>query len=108
MAWLWLISVGVTDLQFPVWKHDEAGQWTGPWFFEPGRAGIRRPHGHILALLEKGLIAFPAMPRRHEGDARELRLELELIDGSFMAEVRHQKSPDYYRISQYGNEIPSG
>jgi hypothetical protein len=108
MAWLWLMSVGVTDLQFPVWKLNEVGQWTGPWFFEPGRAGIRRLHDGILALHENGQIAFPAMPRRLQGDARELRLELELIDAGFKAEVRHSKSPNDFRISQYGNEIPNG
>lgn len=54
MRWLWLISVGMTDVQFPVWTKDEYGCWTGPYRFEIGRTGIRAVHEGLLTLLDKG------------------------------------------------------
>lgn len=109
MAWLWLVSVGVTDVQFPAWKQDQFGQWSQRRV-ELGRGGCREVHQNLLALLNQDLIAFPdglpaAIPRE---DARDLRLELEEDQGSFLVSLKAPSTQaTQYRISSHGNEIPN-
>jgi|GEM_PF-2018708 len=111
MAWLWLISVGVTDVQFPVWKKDQCGQWTGPWRFEIGRGGIHAVHEGLRMLLDQGQIVFPPEPlpkslRREE--SQSLRLEFEQEDGVFIASLKTPEGqPSTYRISGQAGEIPN-
>jgi hypothetical protein len=105
MAWLWIISVGVTDVQFPVWSKDPYGQWIGPRRFETGRAGIRAVHEGLLALLQHGQICFESgVPKPLDrGVARDLRLEF-LQDGTeFVMTIRHTE----YRISGKADTIPN-
>ena len=101
--WLWIVSVGVTDVQFPVWKTDNHGQWHGPQRFETGRGNVRRLHEGLLTLLERDQITFPDnlpedIPRQ---EARDLRLEFEQVDDQFIATIRH----DGYRLSRQGDMI---
>ena len=109
MAWLWLVSVGITDVQFPVWKQDEFGQWSQRRM-ELGRGGCRAVHQNLLALLKQDLLTFPeglpAAVTREE--ARDLRLELEEDQGSFLVSLKAPSTQaTQYRISSHGNEIPN-
>lgn len=98
MAWLWIVSVGVTDVQFPVWTKDEYGQWSGPRRFETGRGGIRGWHEGLLAMLRHGQIRFdtelPAPLEREQA----IKLGLQLIpEGDFFLVGI---DPQAYRISR--------
>lgn len=110
MAWLWLVSVGITDVQFPVWKKDEYGQWS-PRRFNVGRGGTRAVHRDLLALLKQDLITFPEQlpPAVYQEEARDLRLELMEGQGSFVVTITTAKpqQQDDYRISSSVNEIPN-
>lgn len=111
MRWLWLISVGVTDVQFPVWTKDEYGCWTGLYRFESGRTGIRTVHEGLLTLLDKGSLRYDSELPRQLGreEMRDLRLDF-MVDpdtGDFAAAVRCGKQPDAYRIAKQANEIPN-
>lgn len=103
MRWLWIISVGMTDIQFPVWSQDEYGQWTGPQRFESGRTGIRAVHEGLLALLRRDQICFASGEPRALRNVHGLRLEFFEEEGSFLAAVR----PQEYRISCWAEEIPN-
>lgn len=113
MTSLWMISVGVTDLQFPVWKKNEYGEWAENFRFESGRNGSRELHAKLLTLLEHDKIVFPdelpkflASPDKISG----LGLELELDDeNGFLASVTNNRSrTDHsYRISAHGDIIPN-
>ena len=111
MRWLWLISVGVTDVQFPVWTKDEYGCWTGLYRFESGRTGIRTVHEGLLTLLNKGSLRYDSELPRQLGreEMRDLRLDflVEPDTGDFAAAVRCDKQPDAYRIAKQANEIPN-
>ncbi len=48
MRWLWLISVGMTDIQFPLWKKDDYGCWQGPQRFDLARSEVRKTHEGLL------------------------------------------------------------
>jgi hypothetical protein len=113
MAWLWLISVGVTDIQFPVWRQDGYGAWTLPGRFEIGRGGIRQVHEGLLTLLEQDRIDFPggrlpsALGRE---DSRGLKLDFLHIDGDFTASLDARPDGDGsvpYRISSHAGAIPN-
>lgn len=113
MAWLWLISVGVTDIQFPAWRRDDCGQWNIPGRFEIGRGGIRRVHEGLLALLAQDRIDFPtgrppdALGRE---DSRGLGLDFLHIDGDFTASLKARPGGDGsppYRISSHADAIPN-
>jgi hypothetical protein len=105
MAWLWMISVGVTDVQFPVWSKDESGMWTVLRRFETGRAGIRAVHEGLLALLRNGQIRFEGgLPKPiHRDVARDLRLEFVQEGADFLMTIRHAD----YRISDQADTIPN-
>lgn len=105
MAWMWLISVGVTDVQFPVWQQDRLGRWDGPLRFEIGRAGIRAVHEGLLALQRNGQVRFPSECPKTIGRelARELRLEFLQENEDFLATIR----PAEYRISGRADTIPN-
>ncbi|MBF0160058.1 MAG: hypothetical protein HQL58_11110 [Magnetococcales bacterium] len=106
MAWLWLISVGVTDIQFPVWTLDDAGILTGPRRFEIERGGIRDVHKGLLALLQNQQISFPpelpnAIPRE---ERKGLKLDFLQSGTDFVATIHH----DRYQISNHATkEIPN-
>lgn len=105
MAWLWMISVGVTDVQFPVWSQDEYGMWTVLRRFETGRAGVRAVHEGLLALLRNGQIHFESgLPKPIDrGVARDLRLEFVQEGADFLMTIRHVD----YRISAKNEMIPN-
>jgi hypothetical protein len=105
MAWLWMISVGVTDVQFPVWSKDEYGVWTVLQRFETGRGGIRAVHEGLLALLRNGQIRFErSLPKPIDRNvARDLRLEFVQEDADFLITIRHTD----YRISAQADTIPN-
>lgn len=103
MAWLWMISVGVTDVQFPAWKRDDCGQWQ-EFRFRRERGGVRQVHEGLLALLDLGRIDFPdRLPqdlKRDEESALSLVFEQE---GDVL--VAGISGRDGYQIAQQGNEI---
>lgn len=110
MAWLWLISVGVTDVQFPVWKQGEYGQWTGPWRFRRDKGGVRALHEGLLALLENDQVVFPeALPDDLRGEEGKLQLQFEQKGNGFIASVTTRNGACAgYRISDQGDTIPNG
>ncbi|MDG4584353.1 MAG: hypothetical protein P9E67_09770 [Candidatus Competibacter sp.] len=105
MAWLWMISVGVTDVQFPVWGKDEYGMWTVLRRFAPGKAGIRAVHEGLLALLRNDQIRFESgLPRSIDsGVARDLRLEFDQVGADFLMGIQHAN----YRISDQADTVPN-
>ena len=109
MSWLWLISVGVSDVQFPVYKRDQYGQWNGPLRFEKGRGGIRSVHEGLLTLLQQDKVKFPnpgdELPKPvSREEARDIKLEFEPIgDHQFLATIAHEQ----YQISNGGDTIPN-
>ncbi|SFQ07509.1 hypothetical protein SAMN05216419_10565 [Nitrosomonas cryotolerans] len=108
MSWLWLISVGVSDVQFPVYKKDQCGQWNGPLRFEKGRGGIRSVHEGLLTLLQQDKVKFPnsgdELPKPvSREEARDIKLEFEVIDDQFLAIITHKQ----YQISNGGDAIPN-
>lgn len=105
MAWLWIISVGVTDIQFPVWSKDEYGMWTVLRRFDPGRTGIRAVHEGLLALLRNDQIRFEGGLPQSIGDGvmRDLRLEFIQDGADFLMTIRHKD----YRISGQADAIPN-
>jgi hypothetical protein len=115
MAWLWLVSVGVSDVQFPAWKQDEYGQWSKLCRFEMGRGGCRAAHERLLTLMAKDRIVFPEGPLPQalwREEARDLRFELEVVDedtGEFIAALRpvDQRHQAGYWVSSHGDVIPN-
>lgn len=107
MAWLWMISVGVSDVQFPVWRQDEYGGWSIRRRFEPGRGGVRAMHKGLLTLLANGQIRFDSdLPEAVDrGELRDLRLEFLQEGTDFVAAVRHRDTP--VRISAMADTIPN-
>lgn len=105
MDWLWLISVGESDVQFPVWEKDENNEWTRLRRFRLGRAGIRAVHEALLALLRAGQIRFEAgLPKAiGGGPAPDLQLEFDQEGETFRAAYRQ---PDY-RISREADTLPN-
>lgn len=105
MAWLWIISVGMSDVQLPVWSKDEYGMWTVLRRFETGRAGIRAVHQGLLAMLSNGQICFNSdRPEPIDrGVARDLRLDFSQEDDAFVAMIR----PVDYHISDKADTIPN-
>lgn len=107
MDYLWIVSVGVTDLQFPVWKQNEFGDWQS-FRFEIGRSsGIRDIHTNLFQLYQQQRIAFPdtlpeALSRQ---DSQLLKLTLEQNDQQFQAGIDPGKYPGKVRISQSDNPI---
>lgn len=106
MAWLWMISVGVTDVQFPVWKQDEFGQWQ-EYRFRRERGGVRQVHEGLLALLDLGRIDFPdRLPQNMKRDEESaLSLIFEQQGDVLVAGITGK---DGYQIAWQKNEIPEG
>lgn len=119
MTYLWMISVGVTDIQFPVWKQNEPGEWTENFRFESGRKECRKLHEKLLRLIEREQIIFPdKLPDKLPGNPSlpglNPRLELELIaENEFRATVflnqgkTDDSSGHTYRISAFDDTIPN-
>jgi hypothetical protein len=111
MAWLWLISVGMTDVQFPVCQRDVLEQQNVLFRFEAGRAGLRAVHEGLLELLRRNAIDFPdQLPDPlSSDDSRNLRLEFIHDEGALIASVRAAEGdPDKFRISAESSRIPNG
>lgn len=110
MKWLWLISVGVTDVQFPVWKQDDYGQWQ-IFRFRRDRGGIRSVHEGLRNLLDQGHIVFPdELPQdMRVEESGKFKLCFEQEDALFVASIVGDKDEgiEQYRISRSANEIPN-
>ncbi len=105
--WLWLISVGVTDVQFPVWVKDEYGCWQGPQRFDLARSEVRKTHEGLLNLLRRERICYaadlsPAVERRI-ADTIKFEFEHDSTSDEFLAALH----PPEYRLSQYSDCIPN-
>ncbi len=111
MAWLWLISVGVTDVQVPVWKHGDDGGWKGPFRFDIGRGAARKVHQGLQELLERGQIYFPSGDLPHylgREESRDLKFDFATIDDAFIATIRVTDGErETFRISAHGECIPN-
>jgi len=110
MSWLWLVSVGVTDVQFPLWEKDDYGIWSVQKRFEIGRGGIREVHKGLLRLLALGQIEFPKeQPKALKRElARELKLDFFQADEEFYASIKAPENlAGQYRIDPNKNEIPN-
>lgn len=112
MAYLWIISVGVSDIQFPVWKKNDYGEWQECFHFELARKGCRRTHEDLLRLLEWDQIDFlKDLPRRFKDRSADLKFELELIEETgFIASIRDRDSnaaDPNFRISATDEAIPN-
>ena len=80
---LWVITVGRSDVQFPIWRQDEYGGWTTHRRFEVGKSGTRRLHEVLLELLRRKRVAFERpMPAEKERDVEGTSLSIE-HDGEF-------------------------
>lgn len=103
MAWLWMISVGVTDVQFPVWSKDAEGEWTNLRRFTREREGVREVHQGLIAMLNRDQIRFDPEKPDALKNARDLRLDFLQEDGAFVVAIR----PEEYRISRWAEIIPN-
>lgn len=107
MRWLWLVSVGVTDVQCPVWTKDDYGLWQGPRRFQLGRGGVRKTHEGLLRLLRSELIHFdselPPLVDRELADRLRLELEQDPASDEFLAALH----PVDYRLSPQADCIPN-
>lgn len=107
MRWLWLISVGVTDVQCPVWTLDDCGLWQGPRRFQLGRGGVRGTHEGLLNLLRRERIRFdpdlPPLVERELGDRLRLEFEHDPASDEFLAALH---SADH-RLSEQADCIPN-
>lgn len=107
MRWLWLISVGVTDVQFPVWTQDDCGLWQGPRRFQLGRGGVRKTHEGLLNLLCRERIRFdPELPPPVERELAD-RLRFEFAHDPDTDEFLAALHPAEYRLSQRAELIPN-
>lgn len=115
MRWLWLVSVGASDLQYPAWSQDESGAWTQRHRFEVGRDGLRAIHETLLSLASTpGCVVLSADDVRpiRLGRGPSLAVENELIDGQWVHSVRldsprPEDRATALRISATGEEIPN-
>lgn len=107
MRWLWLVSVGVTDVQFPVWIKDDYGLWQGPQRFQLGRGGVRKTHEGLLTLLRRERIRFdgevPALLERSVAENLRLEFEHDPANDEFLAAL----TPANYRLSPRADCIPN-
>ncbi|BCU08287.1 hypothetical protein [Allochromatium tepidum] len=107
MRWLWLVSVGVTDVQCPVWTKDDNGLWQGPQRFQLGRGGVRKTHEGLLTLLRRERIRFdpeiPPLIEREPADRLRFEFEHDPADDEFLAALH----PADYRLSPQADTIPN-
>ena len=107
MRWLWLVSVGVTDVQCPVWTKDDYGLWQGPQRFQLGRGGVRKTHEGLLTLLRRERIRFdPELPppvERELADRLRFEFEHDPAGDEFLAALH----PADYRLSPQADTIPN-
>lgn len=106
MACLCLITVGVTDVQFPVWKQDDYGLWDGPYHFPIGGGGCRAIHEGLLALLRQGMVEFPDTRVQPIGSRLNGPVRFDLVQegDDFVASVSH--SGGGYQIADDSSVIP--
>jgi hypothetical protein len=105
MRWLWIISVGVSDVQFPAWSKDDYGCWTRSELLPLNRVGIRKTHIGLLQLLRRDRIRFiNDLPELSvKSDHLTLTFEHDASTDEFLAALN---SPDY-RISPHADIIPN-
>ena len=107
MRWLWLVSVGVTDVQCPVWTKDDYGLWQGPQRFQIRRSGVRTTHEGLLNLLRRERIRFdaelPPLVKRELVDRLDFAFEYDPASDEFLAALH----PADYRVSQHADTIPN-
>jgi len=107
MKWLWLVSVGVTYVQCPVWTQDEYGLWQGPQRFQLGRGGVRKTHEGLLTVLRRERIRFdPELPPLVERELAD-RLRLEFVHDPASDEFLAALHPADYRLSPQADAIPN-
>lgn len=97
MAWLWLVTVGRTDLQFPVWKidTDDFGRVTKiPYQFELKPGDTRNIHEGLLRLCEKDRLHLSAEnpEKLDRQDEDKFSLDLQVDDTSAMASINQRGS----------------
>ena len=113
--WLWLISVGATDIQIPVWIQDESGAWSQLRRMEFEREGQRQVHEALLAMA-----SVPGRVMLSAEDVRPFRaqrgnsvaVEHVEVDGEAVHSIRIVRPgaadrPPALRISASGDEIPN-
>lgn len=107
--------MGVTDIQFPVWKQNDYGEWIENFRFESGRKECRKLHEKLLRLIEREQIIFPdELPGNLSLPGLNPRLEFEFIaENEFLATVSLNRgktddtSGHTYRISAFDDTIPN-
>jgi len=109
MHWLWIISVGLTDIQFPVWKQDEYGQWNQLQRFQIKRGKAREVHQGLRTLFDNNMLKFessipPLMPGK-ESDQLHLEFAPDPDLGGFMASIKSEQN--LYQISEYTDILSS-
>lgn len=107
MRWLWLVAVGVSDVQWPLWSDGPGGPWSLSRRYEPPRDLVRSVHEALLLLLRADLVGFPL--GRLSARARDLPPELRLdvvaeADGAFVAAY----SLPAFRLVPEAPQVPSG
>ena len=116
MRWLWLVSVGASDIQFPAWCQDDTGAWSLLRRVEIGRQGnLRQVHEALLWLASE-----PDRVRLCSDDLAPVRLargpsievESAEVDGQTMHSVRLRAGTEHddvrpIRISASGEELPN-
>jgi hypothetical protein len=109
--WLWLVSVGATDIQFPAWQQDETGAWTHLRRVDVGRSKeMRRLHEALIWLGSGGYLTLSAdVPKTVEGKPPiSVRIEQEEIDGEPMYAIALEpNAAPVCRISPTGYELPN-
>ncbi len=105
--WLWLVSVGVTDVQFPVWMQNDYGIWQGPQRFQLGRGGVSKTHAGLLNLLRRERIRFdpelPPLVERELADRLRFEFEQDPASDEFLAALH----PADFRLSAQGDCVPN-
>lgn len=88
MNWLWLVAVGATDVQFPLWRRGPDGQWSERFRFSvPRHADVRALHEGLLALLRTGRLTYPdgPLPETAPDELGDVRLDLVCESDAFVA-----------------------
>jgi len=118
MRWLWLVSVGTTDIQFPAWLQDETGSWSSRRRIEIGGQGnLRQIHEALLSLAaEPECILFCKDELERFRSARGPTIDTLKVDGQMVFSARlgsalkeGEKRDDTgpIRISASGDELPN-
>lgn len=112
--WLWLVSVGATDVQFPAWRQDDAGVWTQLHRVEVSRHDNMRGLHEALIWLDStgGLTLCPEVPEVVKTRApASVKIDKVEVDGEAVYSVALQMpagdAAGVWRISPTGDELPN-